>query len=153
MENFWGETLNLAVLDNGCTKAVCREERLKCYIDSLSDLEKKKIQIFASNTKSWFGDRKSLVSEKSVLIPGTIAGKALTIRYMLKNEIQLLLSKDSMKCAGTKIDFLEDKVDIFGNDISLQFTSCDHYPILLNDSYEGSASSDDSRFIEVPHNR
>ena len=58
-----------------------------------------------------------------------------------------------MKCAGTKIDFLEDKVDIFGKDISLQFTSCGHYPILLNSSYEGSASSDDSRFIEVPHNR
>ena len=54
-----------------------------------------------------------------------------------------------MKCVGTKIDFLEDKVNIFGKDISLHFTSSGHYAIPLYDSYEGSASLDDSRFIEV----
>ena len=31
---FWGETLNLTVLDSGCAKTVCGEEWLKCYIDS-----------------------------------------------------------------------------------------------------------------------
>ena len=48
-----------------------------------------------------------------------------------------------------KIEFFEDKVNIFGKDISLYFTSSAHYAILLKDSYEGSASLDDSRFTEV----
>ena len=54
-----------------------------------------------------------------------------------------------MKCVGTKIDFLEDKVNIFGKNISLHFTSSGHYALPLNDNYEGSASLENSRFIEV----
>ena len=42
------------------------QEWLKCYIDSLTDLEKKKIQSFASNTEFRFRDRKSVVSERCV---------------------------------------------------------------------------------------
>ena len=40
LQNFLGETLILAVLDSGCTKTVCGEEWLKCYVDSLSEEEK-----------------------------------------------------------------------------------------------------------------
>ena len=54
-----------------------------------------------------------------------------------------------MKCGGTKIDVLEDKVSIFDKYTSLHFTSSGHYAIPLNGSYEGSASLYDSRFIEV----
>ena len=85
-----------------------------------------------------------------MLIPGKIAGKAVTIKTDVGNsKIPLPLSKESMKCVGTKIDFLEDKVNIFGKDISLHFTSSGLYTIPLNDSYKGSAPLDDSRFIEV----
>ena len=48
---------------------------------------------------------------------------------VVKCEI-LLLNKESMKKAGTKIDFVNDKVVIFGKEISLQFTSSGHYAIL-----------------------
>ena len=83
-----------------------------------------------------------------MLTPRKIAGKAVTIKKgAVNNEIPLLLSKESMKCAGPKIDFLGDKVNIFGNDIN--FTSSGHYAISLHDRYEGSAFLDDSRFIEV----
>ena len=58
------------MLDSACTKTVCGEKWLKCYIDSLSDLEKKIIQHFASNTELRFGDGKSVVSENCVLILG-----------------------------------------------------------------------------------
>ena len=50
---------------------------------------------------------------------------------------------------GTKINFLEDKVNIFGKDINLHFISSGQFTIPLSDSYEGSASLDESRFIEV----
>ena len=125
------------MLDSGCTKTVCGGEWLKCYINSLSDLEKKKIQVFASNTEFRFGDGKRVVSEKCALIPGKIGGKAVTIKTdVMNSEIPLLISKESMKCAGTKIDFLEDKVNIFGKDSSLHFTSSGHYAIPLNDRVE-----------------
>ena len=79
-----------------------------------------------------------------------IAGKAVTIKTdVVKTEIPLLPSKESMKCVDTKIDILEGKVNIFGKDISLHFTSSGLYAIPLNDSYEGLASLDDSRFIQV----
>ena len=85
-----------------------------------------------------------------MLTPRKIAGKAVTItKGAVNSEIPLLLSKESMKCAGPKIDFLGDKVNIFGNDINLNFTSSGHYAISLNDRYQGSAFLDDSRFIEV----
>ena len=50
VQNFLGETLNLAVLDSGCTKTECGQEWLKCYIQSLCDDERKKIQEFTSET-------------------------------------------------------------------------------------------------------
>ena len=57
--------------------------------------------------------------QKSVLITGKIAGKAVTIKTdVVNSEIPLQLSKESLKSAGTKIDVLEDKIKIFGKDIS-----------------------------------
>ena len=88
--------------------------------------------------------------QKSVLITGKIAGKAVTIKTdVVNSEIPLQLSKESLKSAGTKIDVLEDKIKIFGKDISLHFTSSGHHAIPLYDRYVDSASLDDSRFIEV----
>ena len=46
VQNFLGETLNLAVLDSGCTKTVHGQECLKYYSESLCDDDRKKIQEF-----------------------------------------------------------------------------------------------------------
>ena len=68
---------------------------------------------------------------------------------VVKCEI-LLLNKESMKKAGTKIDFVNDKVVIFGKEISLQFTSSGHYAILWNDyQKDWKLSIDESKFTEV----
>ena len=67
-----------------------------------------------------------------------------------KKEIHLLLSKESMKKAGTKIDFVKDKVIIFGKEISLQFTSSGHYAIPLNYYHKDlKLSIDESKFTKV----
>ena len=42
------------MLESGCTKTVCGEEWLRCYIDTLSEIELK------------FGDGKSVLSERCV---------------------------------------------------------------------------------------
>ena len=67
----------------------------------------------------------------------------------MNSQILLLLSKESMKCDGTKMEFLEDQVNILSKNISLHFTSSGYCTILLNDIFEGLASLDDCRFIEV----
>ena len=69
---------------------------------------------------------------------------------VVKSEIPLLLSKESMKKAGTKIDFVKDKIIIFGKEISLQFTSSGHYSIPLHDYHKDlKLSIDESKFTEV----
>lgn len=76
----------------------------------LSDLKKKKVlhQILNSDL-----EMEKVQYQKSVLTPRKIAGKAVTItKGAVNSEIPLLLSKESMKCAGPKIDFLGDKVNI-----------------------------------------
>ena len=75
LQNFLGKTLNLAVLDSGCTMTVCGEEWLKCYANSLSEEEKHNIKSFKSNTKFKLGDGKIVTSEKCISIPCKIAGE------------------------------------------------------------------------------
>ena len=60
VQNFLGETLNLAVLDSGCTKTVHGQELLKYY----SDDDRKKIQEFISETEFKFGDGTVVASKK-----------------------------------------------------------------------------------------
>ena len=116
LQVFLGETLNLVVLDSRCTKTVRSEEWLKCYVDSLSEEEKYNIKNFQSNTEFKFGDGKIVTSEKCISIPCKIAGEQVNVvTDVVKSEIPLLLSKESTKKAGTKKDFVKDKVIIFGN--------------------------------------
>ena len=68
-----------------------------------------------------------------------MCSKAVTIEVdVAKSSEPLLIKKKSMKCARTKIDFLENYVNIFGKDISLHFTSSSHYAIPPNDIFEAS---------------
>ena len=68
----------------------------------------------------------------------------------MKNEIPLLLSKNSMNKANTKIDFANDKVNIFGKEVDLQFTSSGNYAIPLRDSCKDLDSDlEESQLSEV----
>ena len=151
IEIFLGETLNMAVLDSGCTKTVCGEEWLRCYIDTLSEIKQKEILSVKSNTEFKFGDGKSVLSERCVSMPCKIAGKRVIIETdVVKSEIPLLLSKNSMKKANTRIDFANDKVNIFGKDIDLQFTSSGHDAVTLSDSCKDlEADIEETQVTEV----
>ena len=81
------------------------------YIESLCDDDRRKIQEFTSETEFKFGDGKVAASEKSVVIPCNIAGKNVSLKTeLVKSEIPLLLSKESMKAAESKIDFVNDRI-------------------------------------------
>ena len=50
METLIGETLSMVVLDSGCTKTVCGETWLNCYLEPLSDEDKKPLHVEDSNS-------------------------------------------------------------------------------------------------------
>ena len=71
---------------------------MKCYVDSLSEEEKHNIKSFKSNTEFKFADGKIVTSEKCISIPCKIAGERVNVvTDIVKSEIPLLLSKESMK--------------------------------------------------------
>ena len=108
------------------------------------------IQEFTSETEFKFGDGKVVVVGKSVVIPCNIAGKNVSL-MTVKSEIPLLLSKERMKAAELKIDFVNDRINIIGQDIPFHFTTSGHYTIQLNETNLNlkTSSLEDSNFVEV----
>ena len=70
---------------------------------------------------------------------------------VVKSEIPLLLSKESMTVAESKIDFVNDRIKIFGKGIYLHFTTSGHFTIPLNKTNINlkTSSLEDSNFVEV----
>ena len=56
-----------------------------------------------------------------------------------------------MNAAESKIDFVNDRINMFGKDIHLHFTTSGHYAIPLNETNLNikTSSLDDSNFVEV----
>ena len=67
-------TLNLAIIDSGCTKTVFGEFWLPYYIDSLNDSDKDKIDIDRYSNSFKFGNSKIIRSNRLVTIPIFIGG-------------------------------------------------------------------------------
>ena len=130
MEIFVSETLNSALLDSGCTSTVCGENWLKCYLDSL---DVKSLQRIQSDNQFRFGDGKVFKSSGKVNLPATIGNVDVHINTdVIDCEIPLLLSKESMKAANTKLDFVSDSVNMYGKDITLNLTANGHYCIPIS---------------------
>ena len=65
-------------------------------------------------------------------------------------KIPLLLSKNSVKKSNVKIDFANDKVNILGKEVDLQFLSSGYYAISLKDSCKDLESDlEESQLTEV----
>ena len=142
METLIGEMLSMAVLDSGCTKTVCGETWLNCYLETLSDEDKKLVHVEDSNSVFKFGDSKLIKSNKKVTIPTVIADQTVMLTTdVISNDLPLLLSKEAMKRANTQIDFASDKINILGRDVQVIFSTSGHYCIpigRLNSSGMGS---------------
>ena len=135
IEKFVGETLDSAVLDSGCTKTVCGEAWLNCYVDGLSVEDQRKVKEIPSSTKFRFGDGDVIHSLRCVSIPAYIANTDVTISTdVVSCELPLLLSKNAMRLAKTKIDFVGEKVNMFGKEFQVDITSSGHYSIPISKS-------------------
>ena len=130
VEVLFSETIGHILLDSGCSKTVCGEQWLSCYLDALSASEKSKMETEASSTVFKFGDGRRMTSLKCVTIPCVLADKNIMIRTdVVKCNIPLLLSKSSMKRAGMILNLNSDSAVIFGKNVKLETTSLGHYKL------------------------
>ena len=116
------------LIDTGCSATVCGKTWLQCYVDTLP--ENTILEEHHSGKVFRFRAGKAYPSIKQVNVPvhiGEQPGHILT--DVVDCEIPLLLSKDSMKKADSKLDFVNDVIVMSGQQIQLQHTSNGHYCI------------------------
>ena len=103
-----GETLSKYILSQGWPKTVCGNTWLECFIETLSNEEKKLVTTEPSLTYFKFGDGKMFPSYKTVKVPAEIVGKVFIVTEVIEGDVPLLLSKAAMKKADVKTDFTSD---------------------------------------------
>ena len=92
---FLGEMLGSAVLDSGASKWY------KCFLETLTDAQKKKIVKIKGVRTFKFGNGNKLNSLYKVILPCVIADIEVSIiTDVVNSDIPLLLSKDAMKRAS-----------------------------------------------------
>ena len=132
MKNLVGESFNSGILDCGAAKTVCGKLWFDCYCESLDAQERTKIIYTPSTNVFKFGDGNKVHSMNQARIPATIGNLDITIvTDIVSSDIPLLLSKDSMKKAGTKLNFQDDTALILNQKVNLHATSSGHYMIPL----------------------
>ena len=126
---FLGETLGSAVLDSGTSGTIWGTKWYECFLETLTDTQRKTIVKEGVRTLK-FGNGNKLKSFYKVSLPCVIADiKVSIITDVVDSDIPLLLSKDSMKRAGTCLNFENDSVTMFKKKIPLRCTSSGHYHI------------------------
>ena len=125
-----GETLGSVVLDSGVSSTVCGTKWYKCFLEKLTDAQKKKVVKIKGVRIFKFGDGNKLSSLYKVILPCVIADIEVSIiTDVVNSDIPLLLSKDAMKRAGTCLNFEDDTVMMLKKKIPLSCTLSGHYYI------------------------
>ena len=132
MSSFVFESFNKAVLDSGCSKTVCGRVWYDNFVKTLSPKKREDLEEKTSNSTFRFGDGKAVNSTMTVKIPVCIGKREVNLQTdVVEVNVPLLLSKQAMKTAETKLDFANDSVSMFGENINLSFASSGHYMIPL----------------------
>ena len=120
---FLSETLGSAVPDSGASGTVCLIKWYECFLETLTNTQKKIIVKEGVSTFK-FGDGNKLNSLYNVTLSCVIADiEVSVVTDVIDADIPLLLNKDSMKRAGTCLKFENDSVTMFKKKIPLRFTS------------------------------
>ena len=108
----------MAVLDSGCTQTVCGKTWLNVYYQSLDKKERDAVHLEESERTFRFGDGIIVKSKGKVKIPIFLKGVTglMLETDIVDKEIPLLLSRGSMRRAGTAIQLNEK-----GNDTMIMF--------------------------------
>ena len=99
MKNLIAESFGMAVLGSGCTKSVTGETWLDEYLQTLSEQDRLQVSERSNDSIFRFGDGAEVTSFRLVKIPVVIGSQKFFIEANVKNELPLLLSRQSMKKA------------------------------------------------------
>ncbi|KAI7800935.1 hypothetical protein IRJ41_015697 [Triplophysa rosa] len=135
-EIFMTESLGSAIIDTACTRTVCGEKWLENYVDGLTQDQLK--QLMQTETPSCrpfrLGDGNLVYATRNVKLPAKIGLTKCQIETeVVKADIPLLLSKTSLKKAGTILDMEKDSAVMFKQSIPLELTSSGHYCVDIRD--------------------
>lgn len=145
-EIFMTECFGSAIIDTACTRTVCGQEWLDNYSTVLQKKSAKRLK--ETETQSHrpfkFGDGKVVYSVKRVKIPAKIGNTKCNIETeVVPANVPLLLSKTSLKRAGTVLDMESDSATMFNQPVKLDFTSSGHYCVNIVDSEDRSPAQSD----------
>ena len=135
-EIFLAESLGSAIIDTACTRTVCGEKWLENYVKALSsDQVNQVLQTEIPSCRPFrFGDGNFVYSTRKVKLPAKIGKTKCHVEAeVVKVDIPLLLSKTSLKKAGTILDMENNQVVMFRQPVPLEFTSSDHYCVDIRD--------------------
>ena len=137
-----GECLQKCILDSGCNQNVAGVEWSNDYVSSLEYADRMKVKASPSNTKFKFGDGRTYTAIEKLNVPAEIAKKKVMIEYhVVAAELPLLLSKNGMKDAQCKMDYANEKVEMFGKPVKPGFTKSGHYTIPLNSKVQAGTEN------------
>ena len=145
-EIFLTECFSSAIIDTACTHTVCGEEWLDSYITGLSKSESEKMKRTEqrSNRPFKFGDGKVVHATRTLKIPAKIGQTKCNIETeVVPVKIPLLLSKSSMKKAGTVLNMENGSAVMFNQPVQLDFASSGHYCVNIMDTGGEPSKSDD----------
>ena len=126
------ETLCHGVIDSGCSKTVAGQHWLEDYLATLSEEDLNNINYSKSEATFRFGDSEPVKSEGKAMLPVIIGGKQVKLETeIVKSDVPLLLSKNTMKSAKAKQDYENDCIYLFGNKQEMICTQSGHYAIPL----------------------
>ena len=131
-----GETTNMALIDSGCSKSCCGEKWYNAYLDTLTKSEAEAIKNKKSTAVFRFGDSDPVKATNTVRLPLKIQNIDFTLETeVVPCDVPLLLSKETMKRAGAKMNFVDDKIELFGEEVPMICTSSGHYaiPVVTSD--------------------
>lgn len=115
-EIFLAESQGSAIIDTACARTVCGKKWLENYMKELSqDQVNKMLQTEIPSCRPFqFGDGNVVYSNRKVKIPANIGQtKCCVETEVVQVDIPLLLSKTSLKRAGTVLDMKNDSAVMF----------------------------------------
>ena len=134
---FVSESLTSAILDSGASATVAGKTWFDSYYEGLSTGQQKNVRFSDSNSAFKFGCDQRFQSLGKATIPAKIGSTNILITTdIVDATVPLLLSKDAMKKAETKINFTNDEVTMFGEKQDVFLTKCGHYAIPLSDNHK-----------------
>lgn len=128
------ENMQVGVVDCGATSTVMGDENYENFKESLPDDERKELE--ESETESRipfkFGYNPLVHSYKKAILPVILNGVGCKLQTeIVKIPLPLLISKPSMKKANTKINLMNDTIEMFGVEKPMIQTESGHYAVSL----------------------